>query len=129
MAVDYGWDISCLDDLDDVGRLVTGAELIRQAIYRRLTTPRGGVIDAPDYGYDLSALLSRGMTSADIAAVPGKVRGEILKDERVEAVDVVATMRDPATMHLTIRATTGAGPFELVLDVTAAAAKLSKLEA
>ncbi|WP_438041453.1 hypothetical protein [Sorangium sp. So ce128] len=118
----FGADLDCADDLRDDLRMAGPTLALAQAAYRRLTTPRGGVIDAPDYGFDLRSLLSRGMTPAELAAVPGLVRGELTKDERFEDVETRARMLDSATLELVIRCHTAAGPFELTMNVTAAAA-------
>lgn len=120
----FGIDLDCSDDLREDMALATGARMLAQAIYRRLTTPRGAVLDAPDYGLDVRAFLSRGMTAAELAAIPGQIRSEVTKDERIEDADVHARMTAPDTLELTIRCSTAAGPFELVISVTAAAAIL-----
>lgn len=119
MTVDFGRDLWCLDDLDP-GRTVTGALLVAQAAYRRITTPRGAVIDAPNYGFDVRALLGKGLTPAQLAAIPGQVRGEILKDERVDSCSITATYTGGpnGTLTLSIDGETAAGPFNLVLAVT-----------
>ena len=112
MATDYGSDMSCVDDLDammtDLDGVADGPTVVAQAIYRRITTPRGMVIDAPDYGIDVAALLHKGMTRAELLGVAGVVRKEIMKDDRVASVDVVATHRtaDPAAVDLVVRGTT-----------------------
>ncbi|WP_437279354.1 hypothetical protein WME90_02000 [Sorangium sp. So ce375] len=118
----FGADLDCADDLRDDLRMAGPTLALAQAAYRRLTTPRGGVIDAPDYGFDLRSLLSRGMTPAELAAVPGLVRGELTKDERFEDVETRARKLDSATLELVIRCRTSVGPFELTMNVTAAAA-------
>ncbi|WP_437623395.1 hypothetical protein [Sorangium sp. So ce1151] len=121
----FGADLDCGEDLREDMRLASPRLALAQAAYRRLTTPRGAVIDSPDYGTDLRELLSRGMTSAELAAVPGVVRGELTKDERFESVDVRTRMLDTATLELVIRCRTASSPFELTMNVTAAAATLA----
>lgn len=62
-----------------------------QALYRRLTTPRGtlrGGEEAANYGIDLADYVGAIGTDAAIAALPGVVRGELRKDDRVIQVDV-----------------------------------------
>ncbi|WP_437958600.1 hypothetical protein WME76_02320 [Sorangium sp. So ce119] len=121
----YGVDLACGEDLHEDMRLASPRLALAQAAYRRLTTPRGAVIDAPDYGFDVRSLLSRGMTPAELAAVPGLVRSELRKDERFEGVEVRARMLDSATLELVVRCRTAEGPFELTMNVTAAAAVLA----
>lgn len=123
-SVDYGTDLSWADDLDLLGRSVTGTELLGQAVYRRLRTPRGSCLDAPDDGLDVAEFLSAALTEARIAAIPALVQQEILKDERI--ADVTVNMsRFSDGFNLTIWCTPAGGPsFELTIDVTAAAVKL-----
>jgi hypothetical protein len=120
----FGVDLDCADDVLESMALAPPVRALAQAVYRRLITPRGMVLDAPDYGFDLRSLLSKGMTQADLATVPGVARAEVTKDERIADATASARMLDAATLELTIRCVTGVGPFELVLDVTAAAVKL-----
>lgn len=95
MSQGYGHDTYCLDELR-TGRLVSGPLLVAQAIYRRLTTPRG-TLRGPDggeesnYGIDLPGLIGALDPRRLALALPAMVRNEILKDDRVQdaAVDVV----------------------------------------
>jgi len=121
---DFGTDLSWGDDLDPAGRMVTGIDLLGQAALHRLTTTRGGCLDAPDNGLDVAELLSLGMTAAELAAVPGQIAQELRKDERfLDAEVVVGRLTDG--FNLTIRITPSAGPdFELVLSIADAATKL-----
>ncbi|MGK4001098.1 baseplate J/gp47 family protein [Sorangium sp. So ce1036] len=90
----FGVDFDCADDLTELLELASGPKALAQAVYRRLTTPRAALLDAPDYGYDLRELLCRGMTSADLAAIPGIIRSEVTKDERI--FDVTTRVSQPA---------------------------------
>jgi hypothetical protein len=79
------------------------------------------VIDAPDYGTDVAALLHRGMTRAELLGVGGVVKAEILKDDRVAAVTVAATVdpRDDAAVSLVVRGTLVDGEtFSLTSTIT-----------
>ncbi|WP_437982919.1 hypothetical protein [Sorangium sp. So ce117] len=115
----FGVDFDCADDLTELMELASGPRALAQAVYRRLTTPRGALLDAPDYGYDLRELLSRGMTSADLAAIPGIIRSEVTKDERIFDVTTRVSRPAPDTLELSVHCTTAEGPFTLVLKVTA----------
>ncbi|WP_437606249.1 hypothetical protein WMF20_35355 [Sorangium sp. So ce834] len=121
----FGVDLDCADDLREDMRLASPTLTLAQAAYRRLTTPRGAVLDAPDYGLDVRQFFSRGMTAAEVAAIPGQVRSELTKEERLEDVEVRARMLDGATLELVVRCRTAAGPFEMTMNVTAAAAVLA----
>jgi len=87
----YGADIWCTDQLI-TGRLARGPAVVAQALYRRLITPRGtlrGGDDESAYGFDVASYVGAVGTATALAALPGLVRGELVKDARV--ADVAAT--------------------------------------
>lgn len=89
----YGADTYCLTGLR-TGRLVTGVMLVAQAVYRRLSTPRGtlqGGADEANYGLDLSAYVGDIGPEAAARVLPGLIRGELLKDERIADVKSAVT--------------------------------------
>ncbi len=120
---DFGTDLSLVDDLEPTMREVSGTELLGQALFRRLTTPRGMLLDDPDYGTDVREFVSWGALPTKLAAIPALVRAELLKDERVEAATVSTAVAGGA-VRLNISIDTGDGPFPLVVDVTQAGAVL-----
>ncbi|HXG69984.1 MAG TPA: hypothetical protein VNJ04_05145 [Gemmatimonadaceae bacterium] len=124
--VDYGRDMSCTTSLK-TGRFVSGVRLVAEACYRRLTTPRGtlrGGEDESNYGLDLTAIIGRTDARSVEASLPGRIRSELEKDERIESVAVdmlVTTDAGRTTFGITVQCVTGEGPFELQLlasDVT-----------
>lgn len=85
MSTGYGVEAWCADSLV-TGRLVSGWLLVGQALYRRLTTPRGALQGGDEeaaYGFDVAGYVGAVGTAVSINALPGLVRGEILKDDRV----------------------------------------------
>lgn len=89
----YGVDSYCYDRLV-TGRLVSGPELVAQAIFRRLTTPRGtlrGGEDEAVYGLDVQDFIGTVGTDDAIAALPDAIATEVKKDDRVDLVDVEVT--------------------------------------
>lgn len=124
-----GKDVSCTDSLR-TGRYASGARVVAEAIYRRLITPRGmlrGGEEEANYGLDLAGLIGSATSAASEAAVPGQVRAEILKDERIESAEVtlLKTEQGPATIYqLTVEATTSEGPFTLTLAASAVTVEL-----
>ncbi len=122
--VDFGTDISCFEDMDPQASEVSGYELLAQAVFRRITTPRGMLIDDEDYGIDVRSLLHKGMTEREIAAFPGVVRQEILKDERIARCTVELKRTTIENWQMTIVAEAGEGPFSLVVGVADAAVSL-----
>lgn len=119
---DFGRDISCTSSLR-TAQFVSGPRLVAEALFRRLTTPRGmlrGGDEEANYGKDLTELIGSASTKADAASLEGQVRNEALKDERILSADVVVvrTVDGPATtFNITINATTKEGPFTLTLGV------------
>ena len=104
------------------GRIVSGKRLLGEACMRRLITERGTLLDDPNYGFPLINLLNRGQTRAGRAAIAGLIRLELMKDERVQSVDVIATFDESAKpiirLDLDITVTgVDTGPFSLVLSV------------
>jgi hypothetical protein len=90
----YGREVWCFGGLR-TGRYATGAMLVAQAVYRRLTTPRGtlqGGDDEGAYGLDLSAYVGDLGPAAAARMLPGLVRAEVLKDDRI--VDALVTVTD-----------------------------------
>lgn len=131
--VDFGRDISCTDSMKS-GRFSTGPRLVAEACYRRLITPRGmlrGGEEEANYGLDLTALVGSTNPKALEASLPARIRAELLKDERVETVDVevlVLTAADSTvSFNLTISVVTGAGPFTLQLLASAVTVELLRI--
>lgn len=78
------------------GRLARGVDVVIQALYRRYITPRGtlrGISDDDEdlaYGFDVSSYVGAVGTETAIAALPGLMRAEGMKDDRV--ADLVFTI-------------------------------------
>jgi hypothetical protein len=129
MTADLGRDTSCTTSLR-TGRFVTGPLLVAEAIYRRLTTPRGmlrGGEEEANYGLDLTELIGETNPKNVIASLPGRIRSELSKDERVlsATITVVATLLGVNTaLEVAIAATTSAGPFTLKLLASAVTVEL-----
>ena len=82
----YGRDIWCDGDLDPLMPDVEGETMARQAIMRRLDTPRGALLEDPDYGTDLASMIGEGNDPAERSRVPARVIAELAKDELVTVV-------------------------------------------
>jgi hypothetical protein len=134
MPTDFGRDISCTTELLP-GRYATGARLVAEACYRRLTTPRGmlrGGDDEANYGLDLTELIGSASTKLDAAALGARIKAELLKDERLinVTVEVVRTLDGAATQFdVTVNGETDAGPFDLQLAVSEVTVELLGIEA
>lgn len=135
LAAVFGKDIFCTTSLR-TGRFASGLKLVAQNAFHRLTTPRGmlrGGEDESDYGMDLSGLVGSMQSDSDAAAIPGKIRSELLKDSRILDVESQASVsRDPSgaiTVTTSIHCQTAEGPFELVLGISAVTTELLKMVA
>lgn len=133
MATDFGKEMSCTTEIKP-GRYVTGARLVGEAAYRRLTTPRGmlrGGENEESYGLDLTELIGTTNASADAASLPGRIQNELLKDERIVTVsaDIVVTTEGPATLFaITIECATTEGPFTLQVAASEVTVSLLSLD-
>ena len=118
MTTNYGRETSCTTSLR-TGRFVSGVRVVAEAAYRRLITPRGllrGGAEEANYGLDLAELVGSASSAALAAALPGRIQAELMKDERIESVDVTVlrVVDGPAsTFTITVEATTGSGPFTM----------------
>lgn len=98
-----GKDTACTDRLR-TGRYSTGLRLVGEAIFRRLTTPRGmlrGGEDEGIYGLDLAGRIGTIASEADAAALQAQIRTECMKDDRIvdAAATVTATTTGPSTSY------------------------------
>lgn len=101
MAIDYGQDLSCLDDLEEEMRVVTDPKtLLAQALIRRWSTPRGMLLDDPDYGYDISENVNEDLDALSLARIRSESVAEALKDERVVECTVPEAFFDTTTNRL-----------------------------
>lgn len=113
---DLGIDIHCVDDIDPNFALVSGQKVLAQALARRLITPRGTLLEDPEYGFDLRAFLN---DTHSAFRVESGIESELLKDERVDDVSATTTY-DELSGRLTVeaRVTSSEGPFDFILGVT-----------
>lgn len=134
MATGLGRDTSCTTSLR-VGRMVSGGRLLAEAAYRRLTTARGllyGGDEEAHYGIDLTEEIGNAYDAAAAAALPGKIRNELMKDDRIARVDVqVSEAKEGPAAYLTVtisgEAHTG-DTFGLTLGVSEVSADILGME-
>lgn len=88
----YGSDIWCTPEAGLItARFARGRTLVVQALARRLATPRGTLAGGRDegaYGIDLTDWIGAPASRAKLASLPGVIRSELLKDDRVSDVSV-----------------------------------------
>jgi hypothetical protein len=90
-----------------------------------------GGADEADYGMDLTAYVGASVTALELASLPGRIKSELLKDERIEDVEaLVQTEREGLDTRLVVRleVETSEGPFALQLAVTDVTAELVGIE-
>lgn len=95
-ALGYGVDLDCVTDItptcDEVDPMSRVA--VAQAAIRTLITPRGTLIDAPDYGFDVRKHCNRATTAAELRSVADQAAAAVRKDDRVDDATVTALYDD-----------------------------------
>ena len=107
----YGQDTWMRNGVLTTGRMATGVDLLAQAIYCRLTTPRGTLDDGDEgivYGLDLCEFIGRQTTADAAASIPAAVEAELSKDDRFATVAARASVT---------RGTDGLDAIALAVDV------------
>lgn len=113
---DYGTDLSCVMDLDPMMSVVSGPVMMAQVCIRRLVVRKGSLLSDPLYGIDVRDLL--GARFVSVEQLQGLIINELLRDERIESVEVVPTYNvKTKAFSAKIQGTGSAGPFSLVLSV------------
>jgi phage baseplate assembly protein W len=124
-APSYGTDLSCVSDMDPGAVEVSGLTLLGQACARRLMTPRGRLLDDPNYGTDITRYVNDDLSPADLAKIGSGVDAELVKDERVSASSTTVTFPSTGILTLAIQVTPSTGPtFKLVIAVSQVTATL-----
>lgn len=115
---DFGSDLSCVNDCTPDFAEVTGRILIAQRVARRYITPRGRLIDDPNFGFDMTQFVNDDLSPADIARIRAGAEAEALKDEEVLAASVSIAVSVVGLMIVTVILQDAKGPFTLVLNVS-----------
>ena len=119
----FGSDSSCTTQIW-FGRMVTGQQLIQEAMLRRLSTPRGSLRDVADpvgaanYGLDLCGLLNTEIVgSGSIAAKESMIAAECRKDQRISSATATITAVGTNAYRLDLDLDTTDGQVSLALSV------------
>jgi hypothetical protein len=133
MSIDLGLDISTpidpdtgLPDLDPFFGLIDGIEQLAQALFARIVTPTGALIDDLSYGHDVRENLND--SSPSPARIAAAVRSQWLADERVLDAQVGVTFADE-TLRIEGFVESSAGPFRLVIAIGALTSEMLAVEA
>ncbi len=113
---DLGSDLSCIQDLTQEMATVSGRICLAQALARRIITPRGALIDDPNYGYDVTDFLDDDVLPQVLRQLGGNIDAEFLKDERVIA-SLTTVVNSAGKLIINSSVQDGDGPFTLVLSV------------
>ncbi len=121
----FGKDMSCTTGLR-TSRYVRGVSLVGESYFRRLSTPRGtlrGGEAEQNFGLDLTTKIGTTASPAALAALPGEIASELMKDERSLSIDadiVESRTTDGVGKKwvVTVRAQTTEGPFSLQVGVS-----------
>lgn len=114
---DYGIDFDCMNDLTDTFKITSGRDNLIKACYRRLITPRGRLINDPNYGFYLQDYLNDDIDNRTIALIGSFVDNEMLKDERI-LKSITKCSFFSGILNVIISLYDSDGPFNLVLAVT-----------
>jgi hypothetical protein len=120
-APGYGSDLSCADDLDANLTELPGDStlLLAQSTFHRLTTNRGDLPDDADYGWNVVALLSKGLTQDGIRAAQSQIAAEVTKDDRISECTATIEQLSLKELRITVACVVEATgeAFELVIVV------------
>lgn len=125
-AVNFGtcWGTPNGGDLSMPSYMATGNQCVAEAILRRWSTTRGQLIDDPNYGFNVMDLVSDDLGPGDIAQAKQQLAQEAGKDERVKSATVDLVLTAGGDLNITGFITTAAGPFKLVVAVSAVSVSL-----
>ena len=120
-AVNFGtcWGTPSGQALSSPSYMASGIQCVAEAILRRWSTSPGQLIDDPNYGYNLTDLVSDDLSPADISYAQQRAGAEAQKDERVLRCTVAMTLTVAGLLTIAAHVLTALGPFKLVVAVSA----------
>jgi phage baseplate assembly protein W len=124
--VDFGtcWGTPSGSDLSTPSYMATGWMCVAEAVMRRWGTTQGRLVDDPNYGYNLSDLISDDLSPSDLAYAQQQAAAQAELDERVLQATVTLTLSDDGVLSVVAYLVTAAGPFKLVASVSAVGTQL-----
>ena len=129
LGIDVGSFVGDPAGIDPGFGLISGIDAVAQCVARRLLTPRGTLVDAPDVGIDLRSYLNEAITDAMLSQIRSDVVQEATGDERVlDAAAEVSFDATTGTLTVQVQGDTATGPFQLALAVTSMTATLLQAE-
>lgn len=113
MALDdvLGQDFTVFTELSF--KTVAGFDNLREALTRRLSTPRGGLWYDPTYGLDVRQFIGETVRDGGYEAA-ALIEAELEGDERVLNATVTVTRADLDTLEFLAEVQTARGPFRFI---------------
>ena len=119
MSVDFGLDLACMTDLSPTMAETASMVTLAQALVRMVTTPRGSVVDAPNWGIDVTAYVDGPMDARGAQKVASLMDAQFRQDDRVLRSSTQATWNASTETLRTVSAIiTSNGPIRLTLDIS-----------
>jgi hypothetical protein len=122
----YGTDLATVIqsdgsiDLDPGMSEVTGRALLVQRLMRRVTTPRGSVVDAPNDCIDIRGYVRAGVLASTPGNIQIQLQKEFLKDQGVVTAQVgVNYVVTTGTLTISANLSSSYGPLSLTFALTA----------
>lgn len=125
-AINFGtcWGTPSGQDLSMPSYMAIGNQVVAEAILRRWSTSPGQLIDDPNYGYNLTDLISDDLGANDIAYAQQQLAAEAQKDERVISAKVTLSLTVAGLLTVVGNIVTAGGPFQLVVAVSSVTTQL-----
>lgn len=103
LSLSYEFDMvaNAQGDLD----AIYGVENVKEALYRRLVTPKGALFWIPDYGTRLMELLNQPATQSNLDLLEMEVRRAIQDEPRLDSDSSVRVYYDGEVVGITVQAT------------------------
>jgi len=118
-ATDFGTDVALARALGASWGIASDQANLSNAIFRRLTCPKGALIYATDYGIDVRTFLNATMGPAQLAQMRSAIVAEVEKDPRVQSASAVLTLQsDLLSVRVVLTIETATGPFDLIFAVS-----------
>lgn len=122
-------DIDCIDDLTPDMSTVTGSNAIKQAIARRIITPRGGLWYSSGYGFDVRRLLNAAMSNASVWKIKNAIYAQAIAEERVKRATVQVEWHSrTSSLRVFLSLVTDLGPVSMTMTIDQLSVSLLEVE-
>ena len=107
---------SIFDFREDMG-MVSGRQLLAEALARRVITRRGSLLFDPNYGFDVTRYLNDDIDARELGVIASGMDTEFLKDERALSATTTAVLAADILITTSV-IQDSKGPFKLVLAIS-----------